>query len=134
MPKSVLLVDDDHTIRNLLLQILSNMDLTIEVCEDGLKAFEKIKNNQYALLILDVMMPKLDGISLVNLLNEQNLTKHVAKIMLISGLKDDPAILELISQQLVHDYIVKTDITPDFFMMKIQQILGAHILTPPIKP
>lgn len=57
----VLVVDDEELIRNIIVEYCHNEGyLTDEAC-DGLEAIEKVKNNDYDIIILDLMMPKLDG-------------------------------------------------------------------------
>ena len=59
----ILIVDDEELIRNVIKEycILENFEV-IE-SENGLDAIEKIKNNDIDLMVLDIMMPKLDGFS-----------------------------------------------------------------------
>lgn len=57
----VLVVDDDKTIRELLTILLTNQNIDVLCAKDGLEALELLKKNKVDLIILDVMMPKMDG-------------------------------------------------------------------------
>lgn len=57
----VLVVDDDKSIRELLTILLNNQDIDVIAAKDGLEALELLKKNKVDLIILDVMMPKMDG-------------------------------------------------------------------------
>lgn len=57
----VLVVDDDKSIRELLTILLNNQDIDVIPAKDGLEALELLKKNKFDLIILDVMMPKMDG-------------------------------------------------------------------------
>ncbi|MEH7107269.1 response regulator transcription factor [Bacillus sp. JJ1764] len=58
---NILLVDDEFEMRQLVRLYLQQDNYSIDEAENGLEAYEKVKNNRYDLMILDVMMPLLDG-------------------------------------------------------------------------
>ncbi len=64
--KRVLIVDDDAVTRELLLAALQRYSLTIDVACDGHEALELIKEHQYAVIILDLLMPVLDGFGVLD--------------------------------------------------------------------
>ncbi|PKM83232.1 MAG: DNA-binding response regulator [Firmicutes bacterium HGW-Firmicutes-14] len=57
----VLLVDDEERIREMIKEYLSLEDYEVSEASDGLEALELLKQHDYAIVILDVMMPKMDG-------------------------------------------------------------------------
>ena len=59
--KDVLIVDDDDTIRNLLCAALAKAGLSCDDAGHGVAALEKLKSTDYAVVLLDLMMPELDG-------------------------------------------------------------------------
>lgn len=59
----ILIVDDEELIRNIIKEYCKNEGFETDEASDGLKAIKKIKNNDYDMLILDLMLPKLDGYS-----------------------------------------------------------------------
>lgn len=59
----VLIVDDEELIRNIIKEYCHSEGYLTEEAEDGLDAIEKVTNNDYDIIILDLMMPKLDGYS-----------------------------------------------------------------------
>ena len=69
----ILVVEDEREIRELVVEFLKEEGHEADFAEDGLIGYEKFKENDYDLLIIDWMMPKLDGYSLCNLIrNESN--------------------------------------------------------------
>ena len=62
MPK-ILVIEDEASIRRVLIKILSeeNDSYVVEEAEDGLQGLEKIKNEDYDLVLCDIKMPKMDG-------------------------------------------------------------------------
>ena len=89
---TVLVVDDEKDIRELIEIYLINEGLNIITACDGIDALEKLKNNDIDLIILDVMMPKLDGIRTCLKIREE---KKLPIIMLSAKNEDNDKILGL---------------------------------------
>ncbi|MBA0884296.1 sigma-54-dependent transcriptional regulator [Flavobacterium undicola] len=80
----ILIIEDEAAIRRVLTKILSEENDTyqVEEAEDGVSAYEKIKNNDYDLVLCDIKMPKMDG---VELLEEVKKIKPEIPMVMISG-------------------------------------------------
>lgn len=78
--RSILVVEDNALYRDMLKNVLQKESFCVEEAEDGLHALEKIRKGNFDLIIMDLYMPKLDGL---------NTTKNMRKI---SGGKDVPVI------------------------------------------
>src|SRR5690625_3789671 len=70
----ILVVDDEERIRRLLRMYLEREEFNIEEAEDGKEALELAKNNDYDLIILDIMMPEMDGIEVCEELRKEKST------------------------------------------------------------
>ena len=83
MPK-ILVIEDEAAIRRVLTKILSEENDTYQVdeAEDGLQGIEKIKNEDYDLVLCDIKMPKMDG---VEVLEAARKIKPETPIVMISG-------------------------------------------------
>lgn len=57
----ILVVDDEDLIRNVIREYLIKDNYTVDEASNGEDAIEKVKNNDYNLIIMDIMMPKMDG-------------------------------------------------------------------------
>ena len=68
--EKILVVDDDVAIRVLLTTVLERMGFVVEVAEDGEAALEKLLTSRYALLLLDLMMPRVSGFDVLANLEE----------------------------------------------------------------
>ena len=68
----ILLAEDDETFGNILRDYLSINGYAVELCRDGQQALDKFRENDYDLIVTDVMMPVKDGFSLVNDLRRIN--------------------------------------------------------------
>ncbi|MDH5719363.1 MAG: response regulator [Spirochaetia bacterium] len=63
MKEKILIVDDDSTIRSLIKITLTGAGYDVYEAEDGLEALSNLRKNKFDLIMLDVNMPNLDGIS-----------------------------------------------------------------------
>lgn len=68
--KRFLVVDDDPTLRELMFEILSDEGYAVDLAGDGREALQRLKDNHYNLIISDVNMPEMDGISLYSRIKE----------------------------------------------------------------
>ena len=63
--KNILVVEDDRSLRHIIKEALSKSDFNIDLAVDGVKAFEKIIENDFDLVITDLMMPGMNGVELM---------------------------------------------------------------------
>ncbi|CAJ1001647.1 DNA-binding response regulator [Brevibacillus aydinogluensis] len=81
----MLVVDDDEEIRNLIAIYLQNEGYRVLKAADGMEALEVLKQNEVHLLVLDIMMPRLDGIQACLKIREE---QHMPIIMLSAKSQD----------------------------------------------
>jgi len=100
--KTILVVDDEKDIREIIEIYLINEGYNIVLASDGIEALEKLKKEKIDLIILDIMMPKLDGIRTCIKIRED---KKMPIIMLSAKSEDSDKILGLNIG--ADDYIIK---------------------------
>lgn len=92
MRKRILLVDDDVAVQRLVTMTLGTTDFDVDVASDGRMALDKALSQPPDLVLLDVMMPDMDGFSVAATLRSRPETAHTAIIMLTArGSADDLA-------------------------------------------
>jgi len=69
--KHILLIDDDHELAELLVDYLAQQNFIVHCCFDGQAGLEKAFTNQFDLILLDVMMPKLNGFEVLKALGSE---------------------------------------------------------------
>ena len=79
---TILVVDDDDSIRSLLQQELSDAGYLVEEAKDGKMALESIRKNRPDLIILDVMMPEINGFDVAAILKNDPQTMDIPIIIL----------------------------------------------------
>jgi DNA-binding NtrC family response regulator len=72
--KKVLIVDDEEMIRNLLTKMLSREGISTRCAEDGSKAIELLEENEFDLIISDLIMPKKEGLEVIMYLKKHNIS------------------------------------------------------------
>ncbi|MBN6187256.1 response regulator transcription factor [Aneurinibacillus sp. BA2021] len=99
---TVLVVDDEKEIRDAIEIYLKNEGMTVIKAEDGIEAIEKLNEHSIHLIILDIMMPRLDGIATTFKIREE---KNIPIIILSAKSEDIDKILGL--QVGADDYVTK---------------------------
>ncbi|AQS58242.1 response regulator transcription factor [Desulforamulus ferrireducens] len=98
----VLVVDDDKEIRDAIEIYLKNEGITVIKAKDGIEAIEKLHEHTIHLIILDIMMPRLDGIATTFKIREK---QNIPIIILSAKSEDTDKILGL--QVGADDYVTK---------------------------
>jgi DNA-binding response OmpR family regulator len=70
--KRALVVDDDDPIRMMLAKIVERQELTVDTARDGVEAIQQIDRDHYDLILLDLMMPRIDGYGVVKHIQEHH--------------------------------------------------------------
>ena len=86
MQKKILIVDDEEDVRLFLADFIGDLDFCVDTAVDGLEAIEKTVRTQYDVVLLDVMMPRMDGIACLEKIKK--LSPETAIIM-ITALMDE---------------------------------------------
>ena len=118
----VLLAEDDNTLLEMYNLKFKESGLDILTAQDGVAALELAKKELPNLILLDIMMPKMDGFAVLTELKADAKTKDIAVLMLSNlGQKSD---IEKGQQLGATDYIVKASMTPSQVLEKIKTILA----------
>jgi len=88
MSKTILIVDDEAYIVTSLEYVMQSAGFEVAVAYDGEEALEKVAENVPALIILDLMMPKLDGFEVCQKIRENPLWKDIRIIILTAKGRD----------------------------------------------
>ena len=114
---TILIVDDEERIRELVKEYCLMEKYDVIEASDGLEALEMVKNNDIDLIVLDVMMPKLDGLSAFSKIKE---IKKIPTIILSARSEEYD---KLVGFELgVDDYVTKP-FSPKELMARIKVIL-----------
>lgn len=120
MAKKILLVEDEKALATVLNLKLKGAGYETAVVYNGDDALEALKPGGYDLMIIDIMMPKRDGFSV---LDEMKKLNNNTPVFAMSNLGQDEDIAR-IKKMGVKDYIVKADASPADILARIKTFLG----------
>jgi DNA-binding response OmpR family regulator len=121
-PKKILIVDDEASLGNVLATALSYEGYITLKATDGEAGLVLAEKELPDLIILDIMMPKVDGITMLKRLRENEATKKL-KVIVMTALDDMSKIAEVLEVG-GDEYIVKSKVSLDTIIAKVKGRLG----------
>ena len=115
---NILVIDDDETMRDWCQQILSQAGNKVETAEDGLKGLDILKKESFDLIILDLKMPGLSGMEVLQKVNEEY---PETAVVIITGEATVESAVEGMKTG-AYDFIPKP-FTPESFLTAVKQAL-----------
>lgn len=117
----VLIVDDDAFLLDMYALKFKESGFSVEVARNGEEAVSKVKSASQDVILLDIVMPKMDGFDVLRVLKKDNLAPNSAIIILTNlGQKED---IERGLKLGANDYIVKAHFTPSEVVAKVKSVL-----------
>lgn len=130
--KKILLVEDEDFIRELYVRQLTKAGFNVKSSADGQTGLESLKAEQFDLLLLDIMLPGMNGLQLLREFKTQNPASLMITILL-TNLGQEAVIkegFELGAQA----YLIKASYTPDQVVNEVKNALSGGQPTPPPSP
>ncbi|MCX7997240.1 MAG: response regulator [Patescibacteria group bacterium] len=123
--KKILVVEDETDLQSLYVTILTGAGYTVDTAPDGAVAYEKIKTGKYDLILLDIMMPEMDGIQVMEKLKAEGVAdaKNLS-VVLLTNLGQDTLVAKALSLG-IRGYLVKSDYTPEQLLKEVKWYLSA---------
>jgi CheY-like chemotaxis protein len=102
LQKRVLIVDDDATVREILGSVLRDRQLIVDEAEDGRQALDLLRENSYAVVLLDLLMPNIDGFGVM-----ENIGSAISMpvVLVITGA--DRSLVRQLDPQRIHGVVNK---------------------------
>ncbi|MBU4346742.1 MAG: response regulator [Candidatus Omnitrophica bacterium] len=124
MAKKILVIDDEELVTESLLKLLSIEGYNATVAKSGEEAIDKVKKNDFDLIICDVRMPELDGIETIKRIRAhlENSNKKPVPEVLITGYADMEKYVSAKELE-VFDYLYKPFDNKEFLRI-IKNVLG----------
>ena len=117
MSKTILIIEDEKAIQNIIKAFLEDAGYTTVLADDGLEGIEQFHKCSPDLVLLDLMLPKIDGFAVCELIRKES---HIPVIMLTARDDDDSQIKGF--DALAVDYITKPFTMP-LVMRRIEAVL-----------
>jgi DNA-binding response OmpR family regulator len=99
-PPRVLIVDDDPAVRDILAAVLRHEGWNADAVSDGERAIESLQLRPYDAMILDLLMPRVDGTGVIAYVREQKLKMPVIVLSAVSKMQElDPNVVTVAMQK-----------------------------------
>lgn len=119
--KCILIVEDDQSIQSLYKEFLTDAGFDVDTASDGEEGLNKISAGKADVVLLDIMMPKIDGIGVLQTLKNQK--KKLPKVLMLTNLSHDGALKEAEALG-AKECVIKSEVTPDQILEKINKLLS----------
>jgi CheY-like chemotaxis protein len=129
MGEKILVVDDDPDVLEALKVVLESKPYTVITARDGLEGLEKVRQEAPDLIILDLLMPKLDGFGVVRALKEDPRYAKYSQIpiLILTAVREEASRrryeLETGLAMDVDDYVEKP-IAPEELLRRVEKLLA----------
>lgn len=118
----ILLVDDDEFLLDMYSVKFQEAGFTLDIAANGEDALKKIKDGSYDVILLDIIMPGMDGFEVLQTVKRDKLAENSIIVILSNlGQKED---IERGMHLGADDYVIKAHFTPREVVEKIQSLLA----------
>src|SRR4030042_2107157 len=119
--KVILLVEDDIFVSDIYQTKLGQEGFRVLTAENGTEAIKKLKESVPDLILLDIVMPYMDGMEVLRKLKEKKEWKDIP-VMLLTNLSDKEKVDEGMGMG-ASDYLIKSHFTPSEVVAKVRSLL-----------
>ncbi len=118
--KQILCIEDEHFISELYSRALQKAGHTVTVVYSGQKGLEEARTNKYDIILLDIMVPDLLGVEVLEKLRA-GMPDLKAKIVIATNLEQDEATKARV-EKMADGYLIKAEITPKQLVEILNQV------------
>lgn len=119
--KTILLVEDDAFVSDIYQTKLGQEGFQVIMAENGAEALKKLEKNIPNLILLDIIMPYMDGMELLGKLKEKKEWREIP-VILLTNLSDKEKVEEALKMG-ANDYLIKSHFTPSEVVGKVNVLL-----------
>lgn len=123
MAKKILVVEDELFLRDLYIQILKEAGYDVDAASDGDEGLKKLMEGGYDLVLLDIVLPKRDGIQILKELKKTPPKNPNKAVVIMSNIDKEATIAEGVALG-IKGHIIKSDYTPDQLLAEVTRILS----------
>ncbi len=122
MNKKILIVEDDQFLREFYQELLTGEGYFVDTAADGEIGLSKMQNNEYNLVLLDLMLPKKDGVQILRDLKVSPPKSPQINIVVLTNLGQDAVIKECCDLG-ANGYLIKSALNPDQVLTEVKSYL-----------
>ncbi len=118
--KKILIIEDEETMKNSLGEIFMEEGFDVQTASDGEEGYDMIKNGNADIVLLDIILPKMDGFEIMEKLSKEKV-KH-PPIIILTNLSDVENVQKAINFG-ANTYLIKSDYQLSEIVEKVKAIL-----------
>jgi|SRR3972149_7345351 two-component system response regulator ResD len=118
----VLIIEDEQDIRTIYAEVLQNAGYTVDQAPNGEVGGDKIKNTDWSILLLDIMLPGKDGLKILKDLKETPELKK-GPVVVLTNLNSEHIIQEAFKLG-ADGYLIKSEVNPDKVVEEVGRFSG----------
>ncbi len=122
MQKKSLIVEDDQFLREFYQELIQAEGYAVDVAADGETALSKLQNNEYDLVLLDIMLPKKDGLQILRDLKIKPAKSPNIVVVVLTNLGQDVIIRQCFDLG-ADGYLIKSALNPDQVLTEVKSYL-----------
>lgn len=122
MNKKILIIEDDSYTRDIYEEILKDAQFEVVTAVDGQDGLIKAQEGGYSLILLDVMMPKMNGLEVLEGLKQNPPKSTNGPIILLTNLGHEEIVQDALSKG-AKSYLVKSDLDPSQLVAHVRKFL-----------
>lgn len=123
--KKILVVEDDTILRELYEELLKSEGYVVDLAIDGEEGFTAISKGGYNLVLLDVMLPRKDGLTILKELKENPPVVKNGPIVILSNLGQDEIIKQCFEFG-AGGYLIKSALAPDQVLKEVERFISSN--------
>lgn len=128
MSKSILIVEDEPQLLKVLHDKFTQNKFVVHTAKNGLAGLKAAKKNQPDIILLDLLMPKMRGMEMLQELRRLNLWGAHVPVIILTNVTPDDQVLRDITKTEPSYYLVKSDVKLDEVLEKVKEVLGGTTL------
>lgn len=126
MSQRILIIEDDQFLRELYDELLREEGYEVELAVDGQEGLDKFKKGGFDLVLLDIMLPKIDGLEILRKVKVDKPEKPNGPVVLLTNLGQDSIIKEGFNLG-AGGYLIKSAMNPDQVLSEIKVFLNKGV-------
>ena len=111
----ILIIEDEHDVRELYRDLLTDNGFEVLEAGDGISGLRMAKENLWDLMLLDIMLPQVDGLRILEEIDKP--------VLIISNLNNDDIITKSIDLG-SNGYVIKSELNPAQFIVEVKKYLN----------
>ena len=123
MAQKILVVEDDQFLRELYNELLVEEGYSVDLAADGEEGLNKVLVGGYDLVLLDIMLPKMDGLEILRRVKDKHPATPNGPVVLLTNLGQDSIIKEGFNLG-ASGYLIKSAMNPDQVLSEIKVFLS----------